>query len=132
MGRVEPVFLQVDPARLALREDATKDLRENQRKLVHYSKLVFDLLVASLDQVQCPFGLRPGSTDGSLLSLSLFKQFPNVVKNIFHEAKHIIVERFPDMGHQFIGGFYFLRFICPALVAPASYGLVKKGKLSGS
>lgn len=44
-------FMKVDPARLALREDQTETLRENQLKLVHFSKLVFDLLVASLDQV---------------------------------------------------------------------------------
>jgi hypothetical protein len=52
-------------------------------------------------------------------------QFPHAVKNIFHAAQQAVSERFPEMGHQFVGGFYFLRFICPALVAPAAYGLVK-------
>jgi hypothetical protein len=52
-------------------------------------------------------------------------KFPHAVKIIFHTAQQAVSERFPEMGYQFVGGFYFLRFICPALVAPAAYGLVK-------
>ncbi len=47
--KTKDMRIEVDPART--KEDAGESLRENQTKLIHLSKLVFDLLVASLDQV---------------------------------------------------------------------------------
>ena len=44
---------------------------------------------------------------------------------IFGHAKKSIKERFPEMEQKIVGGFYLLRFICPAIVAPDTYNLVK-------
>ena len=35
-----------------------------------------------------------------------------------------VAERFPDAEHIAIGGTFFLRFICPAVIAPHCYGLL--------
>ncbi|KAJ2855048.1 Ras GTPase activating protein ira2 [Coemansia erecta] len=35
----------------------------------------------------------------------------------------IVITRFPDAGYNAIGGFIFLRFLCPAIVAPDSHGI---------
>jgi hypothetical protein len=50
--KTKDMRIEVDPARI--KEDAGESLRENQTKLIHLAKLVFDLLVASLDQVPPP------------------------------------------------------------------------------
>ena len=31
---------------------------------------------------------------------------------------------FPNMTHAVVGGFVFLRFLCPAIVTPHKFGLV--------
>lgn len=33
--------------------------------------------------------------------------------------------RFPEQANQALGSFFFLRFICPAIIAPHVYGLQK-------
>ena len=38
--------------------------------------------------------------------------------------QHEVVEKYPDMKYSVIGGFFFLRYICPALVTPEKYNLV--------
>jgi len=35
-----------------------------------------------------------------------------------------VTQRFPEADHIAIGGTFFLRFICPAIIAPHSYGLL--------
>ncbi len=35
--------------------------------------------------------------------------------------------RFKEKGYQLIGGFFFLRFVCPALVTPERIGLAQGG-----
>lgn len=48
---------------------------------------------------------------------------------IFREVCHCILnsvlKRFPEAMHTALGAFVFLRFFCPAIVAPESEGLVK-------
>lgn len=34
-----------------------------------------------------------------------------------------VLKRFPDAARQAVGGFLFLRFICPALLSPEHHGL---------
>ena len=36
----------------------------------------------------------------------------------------MVKERFPEMEYEIVGGFFFLRFLCPAIVAPESYGIL--------
>ncbi|KAJ1878916.1 Ras GTPase activating protein ira2, partial [Coemansia sp. S17] len=35
----------------------------------------------------------------------------------------IVITRFPDAGYTAVGGFVFLRFLCPAIVAPDAHGI---------
>lgn len=33
---------------------------------------------------------------------------------------------FPNMTHAVVGGFVFLRFLCPAIISPHKFGLTSK------
>eukprot|EP01092_Planopodium_desertum_P000331 TRINITY_DN10464_c1_g2_i1.p1 TRINITY_DN10464_c1_g2~~TRINITY_DN10464_c1_g2_i1.p1 ORF type:complete len:209 (+),score=21.93 TRINITY_DN10464_c1_g2_i1:51-629(+) len=49
------------------------------------------------------------------------QQFREICESIYLN----VVKRFPDSGIRAIGGFIFLRYICPAIVSPTTFGLVK-------
>ncbi|KAL6080665.1 Neurofibromin 1 [Balamuthia mandrillaris] len=93
------VDIEVDPAKLPKGGDNTTTLLANQARLREYCQKLFDIIVESIDR------------------------FPTSLKTIFHFAQQTILERFPEMGYQLVGGFFFLRFLCPALVAPTAYKL---------
>ena len=48
---------------------------------------------------------------------------PTALRQVFQAAQQETVARFPDMKLTVVGGFFFLRFVCPSLVAPEGYGL---------
>jgi hypothetical protein len=50
---------------------------------------------------------------------------PTAFRNVCGFLQHAVVHRFPAHALSAIGGFMFLRFICPALVAPDSFGLIR-------
>lgn len=35
-----------------------------------------------------------------------------------------VTRKFPESYYTVIGGYYFLRFICPAMVAPDGFGIL--------
>lgn len=43
---------------------------------------------------------------------------------ICRELHLSVQEKFPNAKHTVIGGFVFLRFICPALIAPDKFGIL--------
>ncbi|KNC49089.1 neurofibromatosis type 1 [Thecamonas trahens ATCC 50062] len=53
-----------------------------------------------------------------------YAQCPVSIHSVAHMLASIIVEKFPKAGPTAIAGFIFLRFICPAIVAPDGFGLV--------
>jgi hypothetical protein len=55
------------------------------------------------------------------------KELPREFKNIFQSMRDSIVAKFnsEDAVLKAVGGFLFLRFICPALTAPHAYGLLQ-------
>jgi len=52
-------------------------------------------------------------------------RLPREFHRIFEHARAEVTKKFPDMKQLVIGGFLFLRFICPAVVTPHRYGLAK-------
>lgn len=54
-----------------------------------------------------------------------FKKAPHQLKMIANEMAKAVEEKFPDKKIQAIGGFMFLRFICPAISTPEVHGLCK-------
>ena len=51
---------------------------------------------------------------------------------VLRYAQQEVVKKFPEMKQKVIGGFVFLRFICPALVSPVRFGLVRSNMISAS
>jgi neurofibromin 1 len=49
---------------------------------------------------------------------------PEGFRDLFASVRAEVLQRFPEMEDKVVGGFFFLRFICPALVAPEQWGLV--------
>jgi hypothetical protein len=86
------------------------------------------------------------STDANALQLSLacqkiFNMICSSVKNmpqefvrIFQQLQHSILAKYNDVAvlHRGIGGFLFLRLICPAITAPHAYGLLADPPLEAS
>jgi len=50
--------------------------------------------------------------------------FPIRLKHIMHHVRETITARFPNAAPAAIGGFIFLRLINPAIITPASFGLL--------
>lgn len=46
------------------------------------------------------------------------------IRRLFAASEH----RFPGSGYRSIGALYFLRFVCPMIVSPKAYQLVKENK----
>ncbi|KAJ2813082.1 Ras GTPase activating protein ira2, partial [Coemansia furcata] len=48
---------------------------------------------------------------------------PATLRWICNLIYRIVITRFPDAGNTAVGGFVFLRFLCPAIVAPDAHGI---------
>ena len=55
---------------------------------------------------------------------STIQQCPAPLREICRFLKQIVSEKFPGSEHTAIAGFIFLRFLCPAIVAPDGYGVI--------
>ena len=44
---------------------------------------------------------------------------------MFSYLRKLVAQQFPDSQLKAIGGFIFLRFICPSLIAPEGFELLK-------
>eukprot|EP01119_Soliformovum_irregulare_P009379 TRINITY_DN2264_c0_g1_i3.p1 TRINITY_DN2264_c0_g1~~TRINITY_DN2264_c0_g1_i3.p1 ORF type:complete len:1409 (+),score=408.49 TRINITY_DN2264_c0_g1_i3:529-4227(+) len=97
-----PVGYEVNPERDDIYNDsASLDLMSNANRLMQLSKIFLEKIVESFDE--CPRGIR----------------------EICIHFKTIAGEKFPgDYWKSIVGGFFFLRFVCPAIVAPAAFGIV--------
>ncbi len=51
---------------------------------------------------------------------------PPELRDLCHHLKHEVAQRFGEkMGLSAVGGYVFLRFVCPAMLAPERYGLAE-------
>ncbi|KAF9922254.1 Ras GTPase activating protein ira2 [Linnemannia zychae] len=87
---------ELDPARLGPEEDENI----NFKNLQNMAQLFLDSITDSASKV------------------------PNSFKEVCWYLSQAVGERFPDAKFTAVGGFIFLRFICPAIVAPESDGLL--------
>lgn len=55
--------------------------------------------------------------------VSSVNSVPPTLRWICNMIYRVVITRFPDAGYTAVGGFVFLRFLCPALVAPDSHGI---------
>ena len=46
------------------------------------------------------------------------------MKMLFKQLYQISHKKYPEIGYEIIGGFFFLRFFCPILVSPEKYSLI--------
>jgi len=58
--------------------------------------------------------------------LTSANRFPMYFRELMHHTRSTVDGSFPNMTHAVVGGFVFLRFLCPAIVAPHKYGIVPK------
>jgi len=49
---------------------------------------------------------------------------PLPIRNIAQYLQDAIVNKFPESKYSVIGGFYFLRFLCPAIISPDGFNIV--------
>jgi len=88
---------EVDPHKIRPGQDA----EENWRNLKTWAQTFFDTIVNSLNR--CPYQFREVC---SYLQAAVGERYPNFRNK-----------------HTFTGGFIFLRFFCPAVVAPEAFGI---------
>ena len=53
-------------------------------------------------------------------------KLPSSLRSIFQYLQHNVLLKYPDMNTRIIGGFFFLRFFCPMIVAPERYQITKR------
>jgi len=58
--------------------------------------------------------------------LNSINNCPMVIRGICYQLRRIVAEKFPESIYTVIGGFYFLRFVCPAIVSPEGFGVFDK------
>ena len=98
----DPTRFEVDPARLGGGPTAIAAAKKNQKTLETMVSKCFDTIFASLNRV------------------------PRILRRIASFFVNTVERKFPGASSKAVGGFFFLRFICPAIVAPASFGLLAK------
>jgi hypothetical protein len=50
-------------------------------------------------------------------------RLPQSFRHLCHYLFGAVSNRFPESGHNAVGAFLFLRFVCPALAAPETFGI---------
>ncbi|KAF4457831.1 hypothetical protein F53441_306, partial [Fusarium austroafricanum] len=88
--------LELDPARVS----TTEELQKNALQLRIVAKVFIDDICASSSSI------------------------PPAFRKICHIISNAVMPRFPDAKYTAVGAFIFLRFFCPAIVAPEVEGLV--------
>ncbi|TPX48503.1 hypothetical protein SeLEV6574_g01999 [Synchytrium endobioticum] len=96
MSRHPPPSFEVDPNRLAPNDD----LNRNLKNLISVSQAFLNAILSS--------GYK----------------FPRALKEVCMHIAKVVSERFPEAKIMAVGGFVFLRFLCPAIVSPEGADLV--------
>eukprot|EP00002_Diphylleia_rotans_P018460 TRINITY_DN3574_c0_g1_i5.p1 TRINITY_DN3574_c0_g1~~TRINITY_DN3574_c0_g1_i5.p1 ORF type:complete len:871 (+),score=139.07 TRINITY_DN3574_c0_g1_i5:51-2663(+) len=92
------ITLEIDPYKL---KDPVQ-VEANVKELKMWSQAFLDSIVCSINECPQPFRI------------------------ICHHLKTEVCKRFPEKKYIAISSFIFLRFFCPAIVAPHAFGITKK------
>jgi len=93
---LEDISMEIDPSKISEGEN----VESNLQNLITASQKVLDAIVASVEY--CPKSIK-------YLCYFLLTEVQN---------------KFPDSIHIAIGGFYFLRYVLPALVSPDGFAII--------
>jgi len=91
-----PKGYEVDPNKVAEGEN----VEENMRRLLGMCKRFIEAFVSSRAEV------------------------PAAVRFVLGSLKIMVEQKFPDSAYKAVGGFWFLRFACPAIFSPDGFNLV--------
>eukprot|EP01103_Thecamoeba_quadrilineata_P011833 TRINITY_DN2922_c0_g1_i2.p1 TRINITY_DN2922_c0_g1~~TRINITY_DN2922_c0_g1_i2.p1 ORF type:complete len:664 (-),score=87.38 TRINITY_DN2922_c0_g1_i2:217-2208(-) len=95
--------LEVDPCRL--KSDNSAEIQNNRAELCKACQKIFDIILNSSFHI------------------------PLRVKQVFRELNSKTEKTFPTSFNRIIGAFFFLRFICPAIVNPEQFGILNECSL---
>jgi len=94
-----PIFVEMDPSKM----DEAEDQNVNTIQLWLVAQKLLSTLMKSV-------GTLP-------------REIQEILRHVYYEVKEKFNE---EAANKAIGGFLFLRYICPALMAPQVYGLLKE------
>ncbi|KAF7726129.1 Ras GTPase activating protein ira2 [Apophysomyces ossiformis] len=86
--------------------DAGEDVSKNKQNVVNATEMFLNAICASANEA------------------------PRCFREVCHYILTSVRERFPEAKYTAVGAFIFLRFFCPAIVAPESEGLIKSSSIS--
>jgi len=81
-------------------------------------------LAAGADEESQSYMLSQRARQLVLCIINSTQYLPPELRSFAVKLTARITQRFPEADHIAIGGTFFLRFICPAIIAPHSYGLL--------
>jgi len=81
-------------------------------------------LAAGADEESQTYMLSQRARQLVLCIINSTQYLPPELRSFAIKLRTRVTERFPDADHIAIGGTYFLRFICPSVIAPHSYGIL--------
>ncbi|KAJ3052857.1 Ras GTPase-activating protein 1 [Rhizophlyctis rosea] len=93
------------------RVDDPEEMKRNQKRLLDHASVFWSTIQKSVDQ--CPRSLR-----------ELFSSLKQTVQARWPEETTSRRERREPIWYSAISGFIFLRFFCPAILAPKLFGIV--------
>ena len=91
-----PKPCELDPSKL----NGSEDIQQNQKNLIDITKNFLKDIQSSISS--CPIPIR----------------------QICKFLSEMVTEKFPSAGNTVIAGFIFLRYLCPAIVAPDGFGVI--------
>lgn len=94
---------EMDPSRLTPTDDAVL----NSKNLQAAAQAFIDAIITNVEGV------------------------PIVIRQVCAHISYLVGLRFPEARVTAVGGFVFLRFFCPAIVAPETFGIIDKSLVVG-
>jgi len=108
------------------KKDADQDTNANGETSVLSTEFEVDptKLAAGADEESQSYALSQRARQLVLCIINSTQYLPPDLRAFAVKLSTRVTQRFPEAEHIAIGGTFFLRFICPAIIAPHSYGLL--------